>query len=386
MQTLWESIVTGLDEAKTLLMGVPSTKPGGMPNQAGAWRSYGLVVMLVLIVTWSGFLIAVEGAGIGAIIGAIAAPLALIHPFSPYSALTPYASGVDWSILVVAALTGSVLGALGGFGFVYAGSLTVGLAVVGGGLCAGTIMGIGWIDHIATFEPLMLRWQGYRRASWDEFERIGPLFEGAAVALGVTVSTVPDLLMRDDALPRAGAYMRTIILTRGLLDTLDDEELAGILAHELAHWAAGHPVGQRMVWTCGLPLVLIQQIALWFKDSTNGFVAFGGWVVFWPVNVTVRFLLAPLYAWASQTCEYGADARVRAAGDLYREGLKRALTKLSVIEVPQTTWEAVLTRTHPSADLRIERLASDDEMRRRADVLRQRTEANHQRAQAQDAS
>jgi len=54
---------------------------------------------------------------------------------------------------------------------------------------------------------------------------------------------------------------------------------------------------------------------------------------------------------------------------LYREGLRRALTKLSIIEAPHTGWEAALIRSHPPMALRVERLVSPQEAAHRAEVV-----------------
>jgi Zn-dependent protease with chaperone function len=75
----------------------------------------------------------------------------------------------------------------------------------------------------------------------DAEPRVANVTEGLCATFGVSM---PALFMLDDSVPNACALGRdarrsVLIVTRGLLDTLDPIELEGIVAHELAHVKRG---------------------------------------------------------------------------------------------------------------------------------------------------
>lgn len=333
--------------------------------------AYRGAVLVTLAASWTVFMLAVICAGIGAVLGALSAPLALLHPLGTVFGTSPYATGLDGPALALAAAGGAVAGATAGFTLVVTQDPLPTLATALGGITGGAIL--AWLVVSACYdgEEEVLRPRGDRSPVWEEKERLDPLLTGAGAALGLDVDTLPPVLVRDSSIPTAWACMRVVVVTRGLLETLDDEELASILAHELAHWMAGHPMGQRFVWAAGLPLVLAQKAALVLTTSQSRILAAVGWTLFWPVLLTVRIVIAPYYAEHQRACEFAADDAVTAAGPLYREGLKRALRKLSILETPQSSWEAALTRSHPPTPVRIDRLISPEEAARRKAIRAQ---------------
>ncbi len=346
--------------------------PSGRTVWSALWagcQTYRAALALGVIAGWTTFVIAVEVAGFVAVYSAVAGLIAATHALGAAALPGPYGAGAGGSITIVAALAAGVSGALGGFLVVAGATILLAPQVVLAELITGTLIAL--LTTVTTFrlEPWILERLGYRRMAWDERERLTPLIRDAATALGLDVDALPAILIVDTVDTRAWATMRAIALTRGLTELLDDEELAGVLAHELAHWRAGHPVGERLLWAAALPLVLAQAVALWFGQSRSELVRFLAWLVFWPVNLTVRFVIAPVHGRYSRAYEFAADASAADAGVLYREGLRRALTKLSIIEAPRTGWEAALIRSHPPTALRVERLVSPQEAARRADVV-----------------
>ncbi|PSP96246.1 zinc metalloprotease HtpX [Halobacteriales archaeon QS_9_68_42] len=86
-------------------------------------------------------------------------------------------------------------------------------------------------------DRLALRSMGARRVDPDEYpqlhDRVGRLAQQADLP-------EPDVAVADSRTPNAFATGRSpdsavVCLTTGLLDALDDEELGGVIAHELAH-------------------------------------------------------------------------------------------------------------------------------------------------------
>ncbi len=361
---------------------VPSHTPSEWTMLWHGLRAQPLALCMALAATWTGMILAIELAGIGLVAGSIAGAWAagsFLATHSLGSAFTsapstPMDVGASGTLMAMAIAAGGAAGALGGFAAIMSGGVLHPAAtaayLICGALLTLTGCGVAW-----DVELWVLARRGYRRLSWDEWDRLTPLLSAALQALEIPGTEAPVLVMQDSVIPTAHAYMQAIVLSTGLLTTLDDTALAGILAHELAHWRAGDPAGYRLVWLAALPLVVIETVLTWIGTRLAGSRVVGAgltaslaWLLFWPVHVCVQFLLAPLYAGRAREQEYAADAVAGAAGDLYREGLRAALTTLASFEAPPSRWEEVLVRTHPPAALRLERLASAAEHERRAVV------------------
>lgn len=158
-----------------------------------------------------------------------------------------------------------------------------------------------------------------------------------------------------------------VAVTHGLLQHMNNREIAGVLAHELSH------IKHKDVWVMGLADVFsrltntLGQIGQFMLLFAVGAVLLGGSAPMGWTAVGV-LLLAPMASTMlqlalSRTREYEADlGAVRITGD--PEGLASALTK---VEKAKKGWlqavmpgrkipEPALLRTHPPTDDRIERL------------------------------
>lgn len=158
-----------------------------------------------------------------------------------------------------------------------------------------------------------------------------------------------------------------VAVTHGLLDKMNNREIAGVLAHELSH------IKHKDVWVMGLADVFSRltnsmgQIGQIMLLIALGAVFFGVVSPVPWVGVAI-LLLAPvgstlLQLALSRTREYEADrGAVRITGD--PEGLASALQK---VEKAKKSWlqavmpgrkvpEPAMLRTHPPTDERIERL------------------------------
>lgn len=117
-----------------------------------------------------------------------------------------------------------------------------------------------------------------------------------------------------------------IAVSRGLVDGLDDRELAGVLAHEMSHLQAGDTVVMRFAGALVQTTRSVGQVGL----VVCIVAAFMGEVV--PLVVPLAFFAAPsiglaLQLWLSRRREFAADATaVALTGDAY--GLASALCRL----------------------------------------------------------
>ncbi len=332
-------------------------------------RHYKFGLLVALVAAWSGAIVAVYAAGIGAVLGGGAVLGAAAQGLVP-SAGGPYGVGIGNGITIIGVVVGALVGAVTAFTAVFGGSIVLAPQALLAELLAGALIAVTLTAILYRGERLLLTSRGYRRMAWEEWERIAPLAASAAQALGLWAGPLPHIFVVDTLDAHAWTEMRAIVITRGLLDLLDDDELRAVMAHELYHWSVGHSVGQRLLWACALPLVPLQALALWLGRSREGVVALIGWCLFWPVNLTVRAVVAPLFARYSRSYEFQTDAKVAACGPAYRDGLRGALTKVAILEAPRTGWEATLTRAHPPTALRLERLISPEEEARRAARVR----------------
>ncbi len=328
-------------------------------------RTFRLGLLVALVAAWSGIIVAVYAAGIGAVLGGGAVLVAAAQGVVPSTA-GPYITGIGNGVTIVGVLAGALVGAITAFTAVFGGSIVAAPQALVAELLTGAFIALVTTAIFYRGERRLLAAVGYRRLTWDERERVAPLVANAARALGLGVGPMPSVLIADTLDAHAWAQMRAIVVTRGLLDLLDDDELRGVMAHELYHWNDGQPVGQRLLWACALPLVPLQALALWLGRSREGGVAFVAACLFWPIHLTVRVLVAPMFARYSRSYEYLADAHVAACGSAYREGLRSALSKIAMLEAPRTGWEATLVRAHPPTPLRLERLISPEEAEQRA--------------------
>ncbi len=160
-------------------------------------------------------------------------------------------------------------------------------------------------------------------------------------------------------------------VTQGILQLLDDEELEGVLAHELGHVRNRDILTSSIAATLAGAVTILARMGFWFglggdgRDRDRG----GG---------ILMILLAPLAAmliqlWVSRTREYEADAT--GAGITHNPyALARALQKLDayskripLVASPTTAHLFIvqplfganlgnLFSTHPPIAKRIERL------------------------------
>lgn len=325
-------------------------------------------ILAGLFATYTALPLAIFGAVFGALAGAGAAGIAITQQMNGIA--SPYAVGVTNGLGPFAVVTAAGAGALAGFLLVYGGSWVDAPGHVLASLIGGGIITIGIAALIILRERWWLRLYGYRRLSWEEKARVLPQLTAAAAAMAIDLSSVPQIMIADDRQPNACAWAhpRTIVLTTGCLELHSDQEIAGVLVHELAHWDAGDAVGNHLVWASTWPLAITYNILLWLSRNHRNF-AFIFALIAWPIWITVRLFVVPVQGVRQREHEYTADAATLSAGAYFREGLKSLLATHIAFEKGRTGWEEAITAAHPPTALRIERLISPDEAARRRDML-----------------
>lgn len=233
-------------------------------------------------------------------------------------------------------------------------------------------------------DQVSLAMTGAREVTKQEEPRLFKTVENLSIGAGLV--PMPKVYVIEDAALNAFATGRdpkhsAVAATRGLLNKLDDQELEGVMAHELSH------IQNYDIRTMTIAVVLVGIVALvseWFlrtqffggSRDRNSRDSSGLMIVFAILGAILAPLFAQLLKFAlSRQREYLADASA-ALLTRYPEGLARALEKLKndhtplqrantatahlYIENPledrRGSKIALLFSTHPPVDDRIARL------------------------------
>jgi heat shock protein HtpX len=234
-------------------------------------------------------------------------------------------------------------------------------------------------------DKIALAMSGAQPVSRDEAARLYAIVERLAAKANIPV---PKIYQIPTDSPNAFATGRnpnhaSVAVTRGILDVCDDEEIEGVLAHELGHVRNRDILTSAVVATIAGAITLIARMAYW-GELFGGFGGGrdddrrGG-----ALSALAMMILAPFAAMLiqlaiSRSREYQADATgADITGNPY--GLARALDKIDkwskripmrvsptmahmFICQPLTTGEIFtsLFSTHPPIRKRIERLIGRD--------------------------
>jgi heat shock protein HtpX len=222
-------------------------------------------------------------------------------------------------------------------------SLWFGVAalVIAGGIAIGMLL-----LNLYAADDLVMAVAGARQIERkEEAPQLWRMVENLTITAGLPM---PRVYIVNDESPNAFAAGRSpkqaiVAVTTGLLERLDEEELEGVLAHEVSH-IRNYDV-RLMTWAAVLAgsIALLAQIflrAMWFggggRDRGSGGGGAGNIIVL--VVVIVSLILAPIAAILIQFAisrrrEYVADA---SAAELtrYPQGLASALEQISAAAKP----------------------------------------------------
>ncbi len=282
-----------------------------------------------------------------------------------------------WNNVKTTLLLATMTGLLLAIGQLWAGQQGLVFALVMAG-----VMNLGayfFSDKIA------LSMSGAQPISRQEGPRIYSIVERLAAKANIPV---PKIYLIPTDSPNAFATGRnpnhaSVAVTRGILDLLDDQEIEGVLAHELGHVRNRDILTSAVVATIAGAITLIARMAYYaeifgFGGGGSRDNRRGG-----ALSALAMLIVAPLAALLiqlaiSRSREYEADATgARITGN--PQGLARALEKIDqwskrlpmrvapsmahmFICQPLTTGEVLtgLFSTHPPIRKRIERLIGRD--------------------------
>ncbi|MCL2670726.1 MAG: M48 family metalloprotease [Clostridiales bacterium] len=153
---------------------------------------------------------------------------------------------------------------------------------------------------------------------------------------------------------------RTVCLTKGALSFMDDEEIKGLIAHELGHLSKRHSMALQLITVGSFPFTLIVRfihLLLDPLDRNENTFYYGLLKTLKKVLLFPLRLLEYLMMYNSRINEYGADEYAFTLG--YGEGLLSALYKLSDMSGNDNeSLLSILSNSHPHLYKRIERLES----------------------------
>ncbi|MDP2373334.1 M48 family metallopeptidase [Reyranella sp.] len=255
--------------------------------------------------------------------------------------------------------------------------------VTAAGLMA--VVSIGWSAlSLAVGDKMVLAMSGAKEIGKADAPQLYNVVEEISIAAGVPMPKV--MVLETDALNAFATGNRvghgTIAVTRGLIDTLNRDELQGVVAHEMAHLAN---LDTRYMVVVGVTVGLIALVCdmllrtmAWGRGGrSSGKKSSGGGILI--IVLIVVAIFAPLAAKAVQMAvsrqrEYLADATsvqftrnpnglISALGKLADKaapfpGVSRATQHLFIVNPVQTftSKTPALLATHPDIEDRIARL------------------------------
>lgn len=252
--------------------------------------------------------------------------------------------------------------------------MAVGALVGGpGGFVAG--LGIAILFTFGSFwfsDKIATSMYGAREVSPTEAPRLHEMVARLAANAGVPKPKV--MIMELDA-PNAFATGRdpahgVVAVTTGLLNMLDNEEVEGVVAHEMAHIKHRDTLTMAVVAAMAIAITFIARMAFWFGGNRNN----GGIIGFLAMLILAPIAASLIQLAISRSREYEADAgSARITGN--PKALAYALAKMEnvnrvseyayadpstahlfIVKPAMGGFLAALASTHPPIKERIKRL------------------------------
>ncbi len=140
------------------------------------------------------------------------------------------------------------------------------------------------------------------------YARVSPIVHGLAQRMGLPM---PKLWLIADPSPNAFATGRnpehaSVAFTQGVLQLMNDQELEGVVAHELGHVKNRDILTSSIAATIGMAITFLARMAFWFGGSRDEEDRGSPW------GALAMLILAPIAALLiqmaiSRTREYAAD-------------------------------------------------------------------------------
>ena len=193
-----------------------------------------------------------------------------------------------------------------------------------------------------------------------EQERLGPLLDRLGARAGMDARRFDVRVQETGELNAAAGGLRTLFVTTAALRR-SDAELEALLAHELGHHRALHPVGTLVLWWLSIPGEVLEAVYRALRGLAQRLTGrvrplallVQLLLVVWQVAVMWVFYVGRLLArWASRVSEYAADRSAAAWG--YGPQLAALYADVGDVE-PQSRLERLLLE-HPPMPERIDRL------------------------------
>ena len=143
----------------------------------------------------------------------------------------------------------------------------------------------------------------------EVYRRLAPIVQGLTQRMGLPM---PKLFVIPEESPNAFATGRnpqhaSVAVTGGILRTMDDRELEGVLAHELGHVKNRDILTSSVAATIAAAITLVARMAFFFGGSRDDDERGN------PLAGLLMLIVAPFAAlliqmWISRTREFAADA------------------------------------------------------------------------------
>lgn len=219
---------------------------------------------------------------------------------------------------------------------------------------------------------VFVRMLGARTPTIAERKRLEPLWSEVAQANHFGTRRFVLAVADGDDLNAFACGGHLLVVSSFAIDNLTDDELTGVLAHELSHHLGGHTVALTIAQWMSLPIIAIARIGFWLRNlSDRATVAvsrrhpnlrFIGVASSFVLTIASRVMLLGLVVAqllgnvVGRGAEYQADRRAFEMG--FGAELLSALKHVAPRTPRQdsTSFGSVVLMSHPPAHIRIARL------------------------------
>lgn len=234
-------------------------------------------------------------------------------------------------------------------------------------------LGAGVLLFVRPIQRLVLtRLLGARRPTRDELAVLEPVWRSVTQAVHVPPRRFVLAVLDADELNAFASGGHLVVVTSYAIEVLPDDELAGVLAHELSHHLGLHTVALTVAQWLSLPIVLLARIGFslqniaraatdTFARGSSSFTIFGRLISGILNAAAWVFLVAILVANAignvvGRGAEFQADRRVAQMG--FGPHLSAALRRFvaSGLAERPARWQDRLFASHPPARTRVARI------------------------------